>query len=269
MPAVALTRLRTQINRILLQFDQPEAFCAALRELLELNANFAYRPGQAVQPQPLLPSYRISPLIMRQLEIDLARACHEQPEHALAIISALWADPYLEPRLLAASLLGSLPRAMDDQVLEKLRAWVTPDQNFRMIDSLFQTGTAGLRQGAAQSLLALVEEWLSSQRQGLVALGLRALVPLVADPQFDNIPAVFRLLRPQVQIAHAPLLANLQAALEAMIRRTPTETAFFLRQALSIAHSANASRLVRRCLPSFSPEQQTALREALRSSRDS
>lgn len=267
MPAVALTRLRTQINRILLQFDQPAAFRAAVCDLLEQYANHAYRAGSAIAPQPLLPSYRVAPLIVRQLEIELALTCQEQPQHALNALQALWEDTHLETRTLAAQLLGRLPRTLDDGVLEKLRAWVTPHENFRMIDALFSYGTPSLRQGSAAALLGLIEEWLGSSSTAVTALGLRALIAVVEDPQFENIPAVLRMLGPLVQSAPTPLLSELHDLLSALTRRTPTESAYFLRQMISVSPEANTARLVRRCLPNFTPEQQNMLRSAIASAR--
>src|SRR5512133_2706116 len=102
MPAAELTRLRAQINGLITRFADPESFRLALRDLLDLYANRAYRAGQAVQPQSLLPSYRVSPLIMQQLDLELSKTCQEQPEQALKVVEMLWHDPYLEPRLLAA-----------------------------------------------------------------------------------------------------------------------------------------------------------------------
>ncbi|RPJ43018.1 MAG: hypothetical protein EHM21_12100, partial [Chloroflexi bacterium] len=99
MPAAELSRLRTQINGLIDRFDDPTGFRLALRDLLEMYANRAYRPGQAVQPQPLLPSYRVPPLITHQLELELSKTCLEQPAQALEVVEALWHDPFLEPRL--------------------------------------------------------------------------------------------------------------------------------------------------------------------------
>src|SRR5512142_2159797 len=123
MPAAELTRLRAQINGLITRFADPNGFRLALRDLLELYANRAYRPGQAVQPQPLLPSYRVAPLIMQQLELELSKTCQEQPAAALELIETLWHDPFLEPRLLAATLLGNIPAGLGKAVTQKLRAW--------------------------------------------------------------------------------------------------------------------------------------------------
>lgn len=264
MPAVELSRLRAQINRLIVRFDDPTGLRSELRDLLDLYANRAYRPGQAVQPQPLLPSYRVAPLIMQQLTLELGKTCQEQPQQALGVVEALWQDPSLEPRLLAAALIGAIPPSAADGVISKLRAWVQPGENFRMLEALFQQGTLTLRRSAPEQLLKLIEEWISSRQAEMQALGVRALVPVIGDEVFENLPAVFRLLSPLVHSAPSVLHTDLQAVLEALARRTPTETAYYLRQALSMAAGPGTARLVRRCLPIFNDAQQASLRAAMK-----
>jgi hypothetical protein len=267
MPAAELSRLRAQINRLIEKFADPAGFRLALRDLLEQYANLAYRPGQVVQPQTLLPSYRIVPLVMQQLNLELGKTCQEQPEQALNVVEALWRDPYLEPRLLAATLLGAVPPSYGAAVIQKLRAWAVPGENFRMLDALFHNSTTGLRRSSPQLLLSLCEEWLNSSQPAIQALGIRALLPMIEDPAYENLPPVFRLLSSLVQSAPTALHNELQVALEALARRTPIETAFFLRQALNMAPGVGTARLIRRCLSLFGPEQQASLRAALRAAK--
>ncbi len=264
MPAAELSRLRTQINGLILRFDDPTGLRALLRDLLELYADHAYRPGQALQPQPLLPSYRVAPLIMHTLEMELSKTCQEMPEQALKVVELLWQDPYLEPRLLAAALLGAIPVRLSEDLLRILRNCSQPTDNFRLLDALFRSGTAGLRRSAPDLLIGLYEEWTSSSQTDWQAMGVHALIPLIEDPQVENLPPIFRLLSPLVQNAPAPLHIDLQAVIEALANRTPTETAYFLRQTLSMASGAGTARLIRRCLPSFGPSQQATLRTALK-----
>ncbi len=269
MPAAELSRLRAQINGLISRFADPAGFRLALRDLLEKYENRAYRAGQAVQAQPLLPSYRTAPLIMQQLELELGKTCQERPKQALEVIEALWHDPYLEPRLLAAALLGSIPAGpagaadQGEAIVQKLRAWASPQENFRMLDALFRSGTTSLRRSAPKLLLGLCEEWLSDRRAAVQALGIRALIPMIEDPLFENLPPIFRLLSHPVQTTPAALQTDLQAALEALVRRTPVETAYFLRQTLNMAPGPGTARLIRRFMPQFGPAQQESLRAAL------
>lgn len=263
MPAAELTRLRSQINKLIELFSDPSAFRSALRDLLELYANRAYRPGQSVQPQPLLPSYRVPLLVTRQLEMELGKTCQEQPEAALDVVEALWRDSYLEPRLLATNLLGAIPVEHAAEVIQKIRAWARPDESSRMLDALFQSATNTLRRSAPKHILLLSEDWLSSMSLQTQALGIRILVPLIRDAGFENLPVIFRLLSPLMQSVPSALQTDLQIAIEALASQSATETAYFLRQALSMSSGKNITRLIRRCLPLFNDQQQASLRAAL------
>ena len=263
MPAAELTRLRTQINGLIQVFDDPNSFRTALRDLFEIYADLAYRPGQTVLQQSLLPSYRIPKLVMRQLELELGRTCRESPDNALKVVDALWHDPYLEPRQLSTLLLGTIPASHSQLVADKIQLWAQPEENSRIVDALFQNGTTTLRHAAPRQLLALIEEWLSSTRAGIQVLGIRAIVPIARDPAFENLPPIFRMLGPLLQNPHSALQTDLQIAIETLARRSPMETIYFLRQTLSISSAPATSRLIRRCLPAFEPAQQTSLRAAL------
>ena len=265
MPAAELNRLRAQINSLVQRFEDPVDLRNGLRDLLELYGNRAYRAGQAVQTQSILPTYRITPLVMRQLEMELSKTCQEQPAAALNAVEAIWKDAYLEPRMLACTLLGSIPASHAEAVSQKLRQWAKPEENSRMLDALFELGTVMLRREEPHRVLALVEEWIGSHRADRQALGLRALTPLVRDPAFENLPPVFRLLSPLVQHVQQPLQTDLQIVLESLAKRASTETAYFLRQTLSMSSGPGTARLIRRCLPAFEPEEQRSLRVALQS----
>jgi hypothetical protein len=264
MPAVELLKLRAQIRALAAKFSEPQAFCIALKNFLDLYSNRAYRPGMAVKPQPLLPSYRVSPLIMRELELELVKLSQAQPEQSLQTAEVLWQDGYIETRQIASTLLGTVPKGYEQAVIEKLRAWSDPAENFRILDTLYQNSTISLRQNVSLVPLSLAEEWMASSDMQVQALGLRLLIPLVQDNRFENLPPVFRLLGPFVQNVLGPLQADIQSLLEALIRRSPAETAYFLRQALPAASGPNTARMIRRCLPLFDPEQQGILRAAIR-----
>lgn len=266
MPAAELTRLRVQINALIDQFTDPNRFRIGLRDLFEMYANLAYRPGQTVLSQSLLPSYRTPKLVMRQLELQLGTTCQERPDDALAVIETLWGDTYLEPRQLSVVLLGAIPASHSDAVVNKIEVWAQPDENSRMLNALFQDGTATLRRSAPKKLLALIEDWVSADKTDLQALGVRALVPLVRDKQFENLPPVYGMLSPLLQYLHPALQTDLQIAIEALAQRSPMETIYFLRQSLNIASTPATARLIRRCLPAFAPDQQASLRAALQAS---
>jgi hypothetical protein len=93
---------------------------------------------------------------------------------------------------------------------------------------------------------------------------LQALIPLLQDPHFENLPAVFRILDPAIQRLAPATQLDFQACLGALERVSLTETVAFLREIVSKAPSPILLRILRRMLPGLSPALQEALREILR-----
>ncbi len=263
MPAVQLARLKEQINQLAWNFTRPEEFRFALHDLLDLYADRTYRAGQAVSARPLSPSYHAPPLILRQLKLELGRLCEEHPAAALALVDLLWKDTFLEPRMLAAALLGLIPLQMAGEVLQRLQSWSNPDEDTTLLDALVEDGGQRIRRETPERWLELVENWLGDLSIEIQGLGLRALLPLIRDRSFENLPRVYRLISPIVQSAPAELQGELLEAVHILAQRSSMETAFFLRQMVSVSASAGTARLVRRCLPFFGEEAQISLKKAL------
>lgn len=263
MAAIHLLRLKEQIAQLAVYFPQPETFHRRLHELFDLYADRSYRPGQAIRPRPLIQTYHTPPLVLRTLEQELGKQTNDLPDAALAVAELLWRDEYLEPRLLAAALLGQIPVNPPEPVLERLLAWADPDVDPQILETLMLQGSQRLRREQPERWLALVEHWLDSASKEIQEVGLKSLLPLVQDRSFQNLPRIYRILDPLVQSAPGEFLADLQKNIEVLARRSPAETAYFLRQMLSLSETGGTVRLVRRCLPAFPEEQQASLRKAL------
>ncbi len=263
MPAVSLPRLKDQIAQIAVVFHQPALFHKRINALFDQYSDRAYRPGQAVHPRPLIRTYHLPPLVLHTLEQDLGRLSQFEPEAGLAAAEELWRDEYLEARLLAAAILGQVSATPPEPVLERLLAWADPDTDAQILQELMLRAGARLRKEQPDRWLVLVEHWLESRSAEIQAVGLKSLLPLVQDRAFENLPRIFRLLDPLVQAAPGALLPDLQRNLEVLARRSPAETAYFLRQMMSLSQSPGLVRLVRRVMPAFPEEQQASLRRSL------
>jgi len=84
------------------------------------------------------------------------------------------------------------------------------------------------------------------------------------ETDFENLPAVFRILRPAVEAAGPATQLDLQACLTALSRVSLTETLFFLREILNGKPSAMLLRTLRRMLPGLPSELGDGLRDILR-----
>ena len=264
MPAVELNKLHTQLQDLAETFARPEEFMRALRDFLEKHADNGYRAGARMVQQPVLPSYRLPALVSRRLELELVNLTAAQPEKAFAIIDGLWRETYNEPRQYATLMLGQIPLRLAEGTLERLNAWANPEEDRAILDALLDKGTQRIRHEGSDALLEIYEAWLLQTDPARQAMGLKAILALVNDREFENIPPLFGMLFPLMRTASASIFNELAAVLTSLAKRTPTETVYFLRQILSSPTSPNTSRLARRILPDLTPELQENLKAALR-----
>lgn len=264
MPAIQLSRLRDVLGRLFSLIDQPEQFHRALADFLEQQADHAYRAGENIPTRPRTPAYHVPPLVIRQLEMEFTDACKRQPDGLFPIADHLWQDPHLELRLLAAHILGQMPSTHIQGVTERLKTWVLTCDDHSILITLLERATSTLRRHSPLEMVTLLEGWLQGTDYLHLRIGLRVIEWLVQDPQFENLPALFRLLGPLVKNPTTPIFNDLAHALQALARRSGSETTLFLRQMLASSSHPSTARLARQVLPELSEPQQQALRTSLR-----
>jgi hypothetical protein len=203
VPAIILARLKKQAIQLADLFDQPDEFIRQLREMLDSYVNYSRRRVDAVAPMSVLPTYWTPTSVMRHIESELALPAAEDPIRALELADQLWDEGYLETRLLAAFLLGHIP-PQEEHLLARLTAWTQQVRDPNVRASLLTTSLSRLRKEKPERFLILVNEWLHPERRRLWANGLQVLIPLVSDPQFENLPRVFETVRPILEAARPP-----------------------------------------------------------------
>ena len=264
MPAIQLPRLKIQVAKLAEQFADPVVFCRSLHDLLDFYADQAYRPGQSGNPPPLIAAYHVPPPVLREVIKELTPLTHRTPEAALALSDALWSEPYLEFRLLATSLLGLVSPHPLEPVLGRVRAWARPRTEARLTRDLINTGLTRIRREHPARYLQIAEAWIASPELFSQQLGLQALVPLLGLHEFQDIPLLIKMLTPLIRSAPSPLRPDLIDVIAGLAKRSPQETAYFLRQNLAVkSDNPITAWLIRQSLHSFPAEIQTYLRTAL------
>ena len=265
MPAIDLARLKTQAARLAEKFGQPEAFILDLNRMLDIYTNRTIRATQVIQRYSI-PAYNTPRPVLRQIELELAPLAEAHPSEAVTLTKALWEAGSLESRLLAANLLGSIPSAHAIPALSRLPDWLSRSTEREVRVALLSDAMTRLRRENPSTFFLIVENWLASARPSYQVWGMQALIPLLRDPQFENLPSVFRILEPAIRAAGPMTQTDLQACLAALERVSLTETLAYLREILNKQPSVVLLRTIRRILPGLSPELQGALREILRAS---
>ena len=268
MPAIQPARLKRQSALLVEQFINPAAFIRSLHHLLEFYADRVHRPGQAGEPSPLIQAYRLKPPILRQILMDLEPLAKEKPDQALELCDQLWEQPYLEFRQLSASLLGMIPPSSSAAILERVRGWIRQDTEDHLIDIIILHGLENLRKEDPQSIYRLINEWMASNEVQYQKIGLRTMLPLVQDPDIENLPIFFNLIQPFARSLPSSISPDLIDIVEVLARRSPQETAYFLRQTLSFPNSPDTPWLIRQVIRVFPTEIQSSLRKALKEKKE-
>jgi hypothetical protein len=263
MPAIDLSRLKIQAARLAEKFPEPETFLRELNETLDFYTNRTIRATQVVQ-RLSAPTYHTPPPVLRQIESELVTLAENRPLEAVNLIKVLWEANSLESRLLAAFLLGNVPSAKAIPTLKLLPVWINQSVDKQIRSALLTTALTRLRREEPDTFFLILEGWLGSPQNAFQVWGLQALIPLLQDPHFENLPAVFRILRPAILAASPATQLNLQACLAALGRVSLTETAAFLREIIDTNPTPMMLRILRRILPGLSPELGEALRNSLR-----
>lgn len=264
MPAIHPARLKKQSTHLASCFHDPELFVSELRRLFEQYADRVHRPGQSGEPSSLLDAYKIRKPVLRQLLQDLIPIAEKQPDIALKVCDLLWEQPYLEFRQLSAGLLGNIPPHPPEPILERIQNWVWKESDPQVIDFLFVNALHNVQKEHADLVLEIIASWLDNENPDQQHLGLRAILPLITDPETDHIPQVLRSIHGYTLEFDPDLQNDLLDVLYALINRSPKETAYSLRQNLAHPQSVQTAWLIRKSIHEFPVEERNKLRSALR-----
>lgn len=267
MPAVNPTRLNFQIADLLQEsFHSPEAFKRKINDLFSLYANRTLRYGEGTGIMPLMPMYHLPDPVMRQLQSELKPAISEAPEAALSLADILWGDKMFETRQVGIFILGHAAVEAPDPILSRLNTWLSPDLEPVLKEALLRNGTDYLQSKFAKAWESWVESLLSQKEPGWISIGLIALRAGLRSSPSQNLPAIYRLVSPFIRDPQPGTMNELNRLVKVLAEKSPTETAYFLRQSLSLSDSSGTSRLIRACLSSFPDEIQKELQTALNTS---
>ena len=266
MPAIDLARLRKQANRLSDFFFLPEDFLKQLREILDFYVNHSLRKKENIAPGSNLPTYRTPFVVMRQIENTIGATAAENPHYALELADLLWDEGYIETRLLAAYLLGRIP-PQEERLLARLTAWSQQVRDPNVRGALLTTSLERMRKETPDDFLAVISEWLHPARQRFWANGIQALLPMITDPNFENLPPIFELVRPIIEAAPGVLQNDLANLINTLYQASPSETEYYLREILENSSNPLTAITLRRILSALHPELQAQLRGLVRQKR--
>ncbi|MBN1305935.1 MAG: DNA alkylation repair protein [Anaerolineales bacterium] len=248
MPSIDLARLKKQSVSLTDLFGRPEIFVHELLEFLDYYVNRTLRSADSVAPGSVLPTYRTPKVVLKHLENELSPAAIEEPEKTLDLADELWDAGFLETRLLAAFLLGQIP-PQEELLLARLTAWTQQVRDPNVRASLLSTSLERLRKETPERFLTLIGEWLHPARPRHWSNGIRALIPLINDPHYDNLPPVLEIITSAFEEAPVTIQADLEALILSLHNKSPQETEYFLQQILAQSKNPQTAISLRRIFP--------------------
>jgi hypothetical protein len=264
MPAIQPARLKNQVSDLANSFEQPAAFIRGLHALLDLYTDHTHRSGQAGEPSPLMGSYNTPPPVMRQVWVELDRFIKIHPESIFPLCDALWAEPNLDLKLLAAKMLSQCPSETTQAVIDRMQTWIDSGLDKRLLDAVLENGLPKIQQQAPERAMELIASWLSSTEYTLQQAGLRALLPIIESQGTQSLPGIFKLLTPFIRLTPSKLRPDILAALSSLVHASPSETAYWLHQNLSAPDNPDTAWLVRQVMSEFPEETRARLRQAVK-----
>ena len=263
MPAIDLTRLRKQAARLADFFFLPDEFMKHLREILEFYVNYTLRTVENVAPGSNLKTYRTPPAVLTQIQNELRAKAEANPHFALELADVLWDEGALETRLLASYLLGRIP-PQEERLLPRITAWTQQIRDPEVRVALLTTSLTRMRKETPNQFLILVREYLHPERTRTWSNGIQALIPMIADADFENLPAIFDIVEPIIEAAPSTLQGDLTDLIVTLYRASASETIFMLKHILSVTENPMTAVTMRRISPDFPPPLQKELRDLLR-----
>lgn len=264
MPAIHPTRLKIQTTELTQTASDPEVFCRAYHEFLDYYADRTYRPGHVGAPPPLLPAYQAPKPVLRAVEKELSLFARQDRDGALNLADALWAQPNLEFRFSAASLIGQISPLPVKPIFSRVEAWTQPSTEKRLVNALVNSGLERMLLEQRDRYVKQMDAWLRSRKGNFNRLGLIAIPPLLMQKDFEDYPPLFKRLSKLMRSDEASLRSEILTSIKEFAYRAPEETAFFLGQTLkSGGDSANIAWYVRKSLDYFPSDERTYLLEVL------
>lgn len=262
MTAINPARLKIQCAELGESFHHPHNFISGLHDLL---AFYGARIRQtSLTKIPLsLQTYQVPAPVMRALELELKELINNFPDQGFLLADRLWQEEWLEIRQLGVILLGNIPTSAPDKILVRIKTWLNTGTSEDLKRQIMTRGLTRLTDEKPGFVLDFLKSLASSAAQPDRQGALFGLIPFAEDPEFDNLPIIFNILRDILLIEESVLRKEISALIRSLQSRTDQETAYFLVRQLATASRPRIFRITRQVLGGFSEESQSLLRQSL------
>ena len=263
MPPVQLARLRPQVNTLMNQYQDEGLFEKTLLLIFEKYTEKRSATNAWLRPDPGMPSYDLSPLVMNELENAFESMAKLHPQEAIRLADRIWQQTYYEPKRLAILTLAALRPPHSEAFFQRIEQWIPAGLEDCLISELIEQISRLPETVTSERWIGLVHTWLYAEDKNLAKIGMRAVSKLVENTGFQNLPLVFDLIEPLYAQPKIALQKNLGALTRVLIERSQPETAAFLISLVDLHPSPPVSALVRKLLPLFDEYYQEEIRQVV------
>jgi hypothetical protein len=246
MPAIDLAQLRGEASALAGQLDQPAAFSASLRSLLERHAHRLLRRGRSLAKRGALPAWDVPGILIREVEAAVLPAARRNPRAALPAAAAAWPGGKKEEKQLAAFLLGLAGDPAE--IRTHLLHWLDETEDPAVLQSLAAHACPPLRRSDPVLFRSDLRSWLTHPAPARRRFGWLALKTWAEERSSDSVFSAFELL---------PLI------FPGLARTSPFETQGWL-TGLTPKAQRQSRRLIRLAMPRLPAETAQFVREMRR-----
>ncbi len=264
MPPIDPARLRLRTDALAAQFSDPARLAMGLRNLLDDYADRTHRPSPRIVTSSVDNAYKVPGPVVRAIITALRPPAQANPDAALAAAAQVWAGGSREGRRIAAEMLGAAAERRPGEVLAQVEAWLPQIETGETADALAEFGLGPLIRAEPARFLEAARNWVAHPKKWVRRFGLAALMPLVADRDWDNVPAALAIIRPVMREADGEVRRAAATALEGLGPKSPSEISRFLRE-FAPHSNANTNWIVRNALPGLPQAEQAEIIRLLRS----
>jgi len=264
MPPIDPAVLRARTAALPGRFLDAEAVAALVRRLLDEYADRTHRASPQLTSSAVANAYKAPAPVVRAIVNALRLPARADPPAALRAVAAIWAGGSREERRIAAELLGQVALAAPAETLARIETWAPQIESAETAEALAELGLGPLMLADPPQYLEHARRWAHSPVRWVRRLALAALLPLVKDRQWDNVPGALAVLRPVMTEADAEVRRAAAGVLEKLGPKSPAEVSRFLREQAVRANS-NTRWIIRNALAGVPDADQAEIIKLLRS----
>ena len=264
MPPIDPALLRARAAALPGKFGEAEAVATRVRRLLDEYADRTHRPSRQIITSEVDNAYKAPAPVVRAIVNALRAPARADPPAALRAVAAIWAGGSREERRIAAELLGQVALAAPAETLALIDAWAPQIESAETAEVLAEFALGPLMLADPAQYLEHARRWVISPVRWVRRFALAALLPLVKDRQWDNVPSALAVLRPVMTEADGEVRRAAAVVLEKLGPKSPAEVSRFLREQ-AVRANANAQWIIRNALAGVPESEQAAVIKLLRS----